>query len=674
MKHIIILLIFLYSVSALYAQRPKLKRPSEKELNERIICSFDNKKNKYGYVNEKGKYIIKPVFDYATDFNQWNLAFVAYDGGKKYTVIDRDMCYVYDFDIDSIVKSPANSPYILFHSGDRMGALSKDFDLEIDPEWKNIALYSAAASLGKEYALVMTDTVGKKSFYENIGGTGVYDDIRYSDESGCFILKRDDLYGFIPKGFGFLCEPRFKVVPPLHTQLSRFYDDISNEALFVSKTQIYTVMEYDSLLHKKLNEEDYSNTKELPSWMKSYLWQDIKEKRLLKEHKCSGVPYNRINSANLYYSNGSGDGYVKFPSVVKENVGSDEYWHEIIGHSWYVNKTMCIARDYRTEDLFLVLSSFQEKFDDKGKSTINTISKNEACCIQWEYVKKIIADHEKKSIGYMNPIQFAVLDNGNVILTMKIIGSSIDRYGGEHDYEFECALILNSDGYIVKYLHLPDRRQNQILVDKEGGFFCIGWDEYNNVNMEYELGMRNINIRISEESPLSKFSDGGEFEWKYTPSDGQRFYDIDGSDDRLFLVGSTTSQGIIGHNNDILVTLSNSGCVMSQSVRKDSDYNERVKVYRGGLYVTDTNDGILQCIRYVYSPYLRCQWQKWGNGTVGGCGLYADCIGWIIPPVLPGSKPKEREGWTIYPFDGDKAKVINDETIMYVDRDSKIVH
>lgn len=184
------------------------------------------------------------------------------------------------------------------------------------------------------------------------------------------------------------------------------------------------------------------------------------------------------------------------------------------------------------------------------------------------------------------------------------------------------------------------------------------------------------------QSPMLKFTNDGKLEWKYVPKEGEAIYDLDGISDVIYMVGITTSQGIIGQNNSLFITMSNDGSIANTVVNKGGTPYKTLKVYKNGIYASDgstynnsLNAYRLNLLKVAKDARLMCKYTSWGNVTnrIGGCGLYDSSEGWIIKPVLPNSKPESADGWTIYPFEGNRAKVVKDGETMYVGKDGKII-
>ena len=96
-KCVFTVLICLCCTLLTYAQQPKLKELKGDELFGDIYPA--EKKGKWGYINEKGKFIIKPIFDEALNYSD-GYAIIRYS--DKYGVIDRASAFLHNPIYDSI--------------------------------------------------------------------------------------------------------------------------------------------------------------------------------------------------------------------------------------------------------------------------------------------------------------------------------------------------------------------------------------------------------------------------------------------------------------------------------------------------------------------------------------------------------------------------------------------
>jgi hypothetical protein len=699
-KQVISIVLLCLITSFLYAQQPKLKELKGDDLQGTILPA--EKKGKWGYVNAKGKFLIKPVFDSAMPYDNM---FAIVKCNDKYGVIDRAANYkltpLYD-KISKYILCGGECNYMVEING-KKGLTDDKFNILLEPTtYIDIAPF---CSDNKNF--FVCNTGDKKVFYSHNPlfpqfPPSQYDDIIWSKNDSCFFLRNDSLYGYTTGDFSFIVEPCFNFKPDFSSGPIKSFNDLQ-EPIILTRKGICTIEEYDSIQFNTLNYKEYTRDKTIPIWAKKH----IKAKTVKNAVVC------RVNSSNPIHevNNGIGQKFILedgtklyFPTKIKEQDGGNELWHNVVNVSWFDDKILCFFRDYNTNDSKMqifqyakTLDSFYGKLlDDYYIGDLYT-KKGEAVLFK-PLINDVLRKYENLTDNYtVFPTRFCSLNNGNSVITFRIryngrdnvIGYGTPQYRTimgqlvlvndgvytERNYDFlEIALIVNKNGSVINCLHLPDYRNNQILLDRMGGFFCVGIE--GGLHPHSMFG-RQEGIVINHDSPILKFNNDGDLEWRYTPSEGQHLYDIDGNVDNIFLVGKTTSQGIIGHDNSLFITLDNKGVQQDMVYEKGKPPYKKIRIYNdNNLYVYNNYlNAEEQLLKQLALPKLGCKWAAWANSSIGGCGLYDETRQiWIINPVLSNCGPITKDGYTIYPFEGDKAKVIKDSKTIYVDKNGKILN
>ena len=696
-KHVISIVLLCLITSFLYAQQPKLKKLKGDDLQGTIFPA--EKKGKWGYINTKGKFVIKPVFDSAMPFDN---IFAIVKCNDKYGVINRAAIYkitpLYD-KISKYILCGGECYYITEINGKR-GLMDGEFNILLEPT----SYIDITPFCSENKNFFVCSTGDKKVFYSPYPlfcqfPPSHYDDIIWSENDSCFILRNDSLYGYTPGDFSFIVEPCFNFKPDFSSGPIKSYNDLQAPILLTRKG-IYTIEEYDSIQFNTLKYKEYTKDKTIPIWAKKHL----KAKTVKDAVVC------RVHSSNpiLEVNNGIGQKFMlengttlHFPTIIKEQVDSNELWHNVVNVSWFDDKILCFFRDYYTNDSKMQIFQYSKKLESFGKSDYfigDLYTKKSEAVLFKPLINDVLRKYENLTDNYVVfPRLFCPLNNGNYVITFcvryngkdKVIGYGTPQYRTimgqlvlvndgvytERHYDFiEIALIINKKGSVINCLHLPDYRNNQILFDRTGGFFCVGTDGKNHPHSIYG---RQKGMVINHDSPILKFNNDGYLEWKYTPSDGQHLYDIDRNADNIFLVGKTTSQGIIGHDNSLFITLDNKGMQQDMAYEKGKPPYKRIRIYNdGNLYVYNKYlNGEEKLLKQLAPPKLECRWATWANSSIGGCGLYDETRQiWIINPVLSNCSPITKDGYTIYPFEGDKAKVVKSGKTIYVDKNGKILN
>jgi hypothetical protein len=156
-------------------------------------------KDKWGYINEKGEVIIKPLYDYANSFDE-NHARVVLDKkdylinkkGEKFTglLVDQISSYQYSFNNDHKLLD-LNSKMYYVKKDNKIGLVNDKLQVIVEPNYDEISNFNEG------YAYVKKDN---KYGYINIQGNLIiplmYDDAEYFSEGLAPVVK-DGKWGAI---------------------------------------------------------------------------------------------------------------------------------------------------------------------------------------------------------------------------------------------------------------------------------------------------------------------------------------------------------------------------------------------------------------------------------------------------------------------------------------------
>ena len=156
-------------------------------------------KDKWGYINEKGETIIKPLFDYANPFDD-NHARVVLDKkdyliskkGEKFTglLVDQIGSYQYSFNNDHKLLD-VNSKMYYVKKDNKIGLVNDELEVVVEPSYDEISNFNEG------YAYVKKDN---KYGYINMQGELIipliYDDAEYFSEGLAPVVK-DGKWGVI---------------------------------------------------------------------------------------------------------------------------------------------------------------------------------------------------------------------------------------------------------------------------------------------------------------------------------------------------------------------------------------------------------------------------------------------------------------------------------------------
>lgn len=168
---IVVLHFLAWPLTVLGQEVPKLKKLSEKELNMELAPW--QKKDLWGYANEKGKFVIKPVFTAARPFRH-GCAMVKYKG--KWGVLNRDATFLFtpQFDIIADFITYEECYYSVVMLDGLYGVISTSGEIVCDIEYDTIDVsYFKRYGLfvvqkGDKYGVCGVNDLRLKAIYDQI--------------------------------------------------------------------------------------------------------------------------------------------------------------------------------------------------------------------------------------------------------------------------------------------------------------------------------------------------------------------------------------------------------------------------------------------------------------------------------------------------------------------------
>ena len=118
---VLFLLLYLWLPISTYGQPPKLKELKGDKLEGNILPA--EKKGVWGYIDEKGSFLIKPVFEKAFPFVN-GYAIIKFS--DKYGVINRTAKYIYAPIYDDISTITTNGEYYYVFTKEGKKGISDD--------------------------------------------------------------------------------------------------------------------------------------------------------------------------------------------------------------------------------------------------------------------------------------------------------------------------------------------------------------------------------------------------------------------------------------------------------------------------------------------------------------------------------------------------------------------
>lgn len=185
---------------------PHKKDDSDNYFKQGLLAvTADGKK--WGYINEKGAYVIEPRFDKARSFSESGLALVQLN--EKYGFIDEKGQFVIEPQFDDIDQFYKGYYFVKFNG--KWGCIDEKGQFVIEPQFDNMHFVDQTVALvcvGDLWGYVMNEE-GQLAVIEP-----QFDDAMGFDRTGIACVRVGDLYGFIDKNGHYIIEPQFKDYSP----------------------------------------------------------------------------------------------------------------------------------------------------------------------------------------------------------------------------------------------------------------------------------------------------------------------------------------------------------------------------------------------------------------------------------------------------------------------------
>lgn len=312
MKHALFVLMFTLSLPAqLIAQKIPVLKPL-KEVPE-VLMPFE-KKGHWGYADQKGKTVIKTVFDAAEGFIPvtaddvtMGVARIRFEG--KWGFITKENAYLFLPTYDELTTfdeggnaigttggtksllgvQPALSEKKTFRT--LAGIILKMNLDDVEPfnsygvakaseqskwglinrkgNWTLPAEYDSLEERNGMFFLKRGGKAGIAALDGRIQIEPVYDELTWKPEASLFVARKDGKYGIVYSN-GKVRYPCIFDQEPVES--FRGYVEMwegDQPALFIPDDRLYTVEEYDDILFR--NEPSYVSSPVLPNWMKRHL-------------------------------------------------------------------------------------------------------------------------------------------------------------------------------------------------------------------------------------------------------------------------------------------------------------------------------------------------------------------------------------------------------------------
>lgn len=568
------------------------------------------KDGKYGTIDHQGHTILEPQFD----------EFLDLDRSRKIAQVKKDGGWMLLRDGSEILPVRVDNPLIMVQQGD------------------NGQLDLFGAVQGGKTGIVTT--------YGDFVVPCVYDEIKKDESGRYYITSQNGRYGAISLKMTELIPPVLEISPVLTEDIFRLYDDGGFYAVNVNGAIPFQDC---ASLYEVFRPDDYSTTTSIPVWSKNTL---IEKNILIRDEKIElARQVIKVLATNGYDADwaalqadmprgfavtmpqDSEESYgMMARNVFKASTGSltaeDGSQSRILYAAPKGDDNVCVVSDMSSGDFSIVIDGRYHSIT-RSISAMNvrkfngfypkgyTLLPDGSTALHVAFVRS--AAEAKESLVETNPYMLPVEP-----FEIKVHkGTSVPAS------ESHALLVFNRDSLsAVSFIEIPEGAGTGVTASRFGGFYVHS----------------DGNVMADEKTSLCRLDRNGNADWTFIPRTGEQFYDIEETENFIYLCGSAKAGNVL---TPLLVQLSKRGERIKDIDLPYVDASVSGMICRDHLIYVKMNfrkekafgpdyfpQLVLDDIGDDFGVRLCCIWEDWGGEELGGCGLVSSDGSWLVPPVL----------------------------------------
>lgn len=710
---------------------PVMREIRGKKLLEKIEPQKHAKHDLWGYVNPEGKFTIKPVFTAACPF-EGNLARISID--HKWGIISNRGLYqvlpcfdrlerfssdslavaglfgrcglvnnkgkvILNFEYDDIQY--AEYGYIVRKGGlygtvdhkgkvltepffDDIAMLDKDGVVEHvckDGKWGLLHNGSSVLTMGWDSkveflqngidnhpALYLARKGGRIGVVTVMGQyvvPSVYDSFELASSGEYYITTQNGKYGAVSLKMVELIPPIMAEKPFIGENIFKVHDD---GRFYCANVAGCIKFEDCADLYYVFKPEEYVTTKYLPQWAKTHIIEENLTARQthldeVRSRTGSVIPAERKDRYGLTEC---GE-FVKSSGTVTDVKGKN--FSVIYKASGHDGNSMYLVSDSSGE-YYMMLDDYT--IPVRGAFADFNIKKSNGF---YPYSYTRVSDNViKVCFAFVRPageVSTSIIETNPYLLPVDPY--ALKAYTGTPNRKLETAAVMTFAIDSLKATGVVQLAPGGCMLEgsRFGGFY---------VHESYSM--------VADGSiPLRKYDRNGVLDWEYRPASGETFYDIEETENYIYICGSTKSGLYPGKETPLLVKLSRRGKKLDSKMKDYQDARftgllcDDCQLYAKTSYVKGGSP-----VGKDYYPMFNledmgdnvgvrpsCVWEKWGTGYVGGLGLTSDKGVWLQTPMLSADQMCTAFDWEFSGFSGDYLVVRHMGLFGLMDRKGELV-
>ena len=663
---------------------------------------------KWGLINEKAQYVMQPLFcDSISVFSEDSLAIIRIGG--KWGLINNRSAGGQKTQYDGITY--ADYGYYSFKDGkygtinhkgktilepqfDTIVALDRDRKMEMIRQGKSWGLLQEGSTVlslrideplellqkGRDghpdlYLAVKDGKMGVVTLGGDFVAPCVYDEITKHGTGNYYVVRQGDRYGAISLKMTELLPPVLSTPPVLKEDIFRFYNDGEFYAVNIKGAIPFRDC---ADLYEVFNPQEYRTTTSIPAWSKATMIAENVQNHDAKIERARQVV--KILKENDYDANWSAL-QTTMPKEFKVWFPDDETEQRygiIKGRTFQPAMGSMKDRSGRYLEILYVVSSSDRRsqyltYDPATGESFISVG------VQAYPLKDAFAQMDVSQFSSFYPKDFVILENGDIMVRLSLITSSsevpgaslsVHREGPVKGEETDAVVIFNHKDFSVRYCcTIQDGKQTSLYDTRFGGIYLGGQGD----------------IIADEHTPLRRIDDNGVEDWRFIPDVGEQFYDIEETENFVYLCGSVKNMITGGVERPLIVQISKRGeRVKDYVLPYDDAYSTGIICKDHLLYIRATfkknkafGEGyyplmVLDDMGDNFGVNLTCLWEDWGGRTLGGAALIASDGTILSSPVLPKDDVCYMYDWEFGAFTSDYLVVVYKGKYGLLDRTGKI--
>lgn len=668
-------------------------------------CSFEGNlarvkvEDKWGTIGVNGLFVVTPIYEIMEPYSDDSLAVVRLNG--KYGLIDDKGIVVQDFQSDTLAYADYGYQ---FSVNDKIGTidtlgvtmLTPIFDdivmmdkercieqVLMDGKWgllkdgkdllvlafdeKIKFLQKGPENLPDLYVACQGDKMGVVTSYGQFVAPCIYDEITMSSSGQYYVTRLGDRYGAISLKMEVLVAPILEKKPFIGEDIFEVHD---NGAFYAVNYRGAIPFEICGDTYEVFKPKEYESTTSIPEWSKRSIiernvasWQTDVDRASQVVDIMAGYDYdvNKVKNDLSFpkdiafelkavseepYGIVVGDAFVRASGMVADSNSGYHNLHFKVSSGLDI----CVVSIPSTGEYLLTI-------EDKQFSINSTFKKFNVKKFTSAYPKDVALMPDGRVL-----VRFAFIrsasEKGESLVETEQYNLPVESYNfnlfegtPNASVETHAAMLFCIDSLsALSFMQLPESSDYKMSVSKFGGFYTHAAGSF----------------LVDNKNPLKRYDNKGFQDWTFVPKNGDQFYDMDETENYIYLVGSTKGSSLAGAEVPIIVQLDKRGAKVRTLIR-DSENARFTGVFCKNhlLYLKTTNlKGrlvdenyypyyVLESLGDQFGVRISCAWEQWGTGQIGGCGLQSSDGKWLYMPVITQNHFCNAYGWEFSGFEYD---------------------